>query len=153
MSLVGPRPHANAHNEQYRTQIDGYMLRHKVKPGITGLAQVSGYRGETETLEKMAATRRLRPPVHPRVVVLDGPEDSVQDAAGGRRSGMRTECRCRQTRTDDCCSDAPLRLEDLRAFRIEVSGREAVVELQVGVGVALVQSGGWPSASGHRYAS
>lgn len=53
MSIVGPRPHAVAHNEQYRGQIKGYMLRHKVKPGITGLAQINGFRGETDTLEKM----------------------------------------------------------------------------------------------------
>jgi putative colanic acid biosynthesis UDP-glucose lipid carrier transferase len=53
MSLVGPRPHAVAHNEMYRKLISGYMLRHKVKPGITGWAQVNGFRGETDTLEKM----------------------------------------------------------------------------------------------------
>ncbi len=55
MSIVGPRPHAVAHNEMYRKLIKGYMLRHKVLPGITGWAQVNGCRGETETLEKMKA--------------------------------------------------------------------------------------------------
>jgi putative colanic acid biosysnthesis UDP-glucose lipid carrier transferase len=55
MSIVGPRPHAVAHNELYRKLIRGYMLRHKVKPGITGWAQVNGCRGETETVSKMAA--------------------------------------------------------------------------------------------------
>jgi putative colanic acid biosynthesis UDP-glucose lipid carrier transferase len=58
MSIVGPRPHAVAHNEQYRKLIKGYMLRHKVKPGITGWAQVNGLRGETETLDKMEARIR-----------------------------------------------------------------------------------------------
>ncbi|AXW87420.1 undecaprenyl-phosphate glucose phosphotransferase [Lonsdalea britannica] len=53
MSIVGPRPHAVAHNEQYRKLIKGYMLRHKMKPGITGWAQINGWRGETETLDKM----------------------------------------------------------------------------------------------------
>lgn len=55
MSIVGPRPHAVAHNEMYRTLIKGYMVRHKVKPGITGWAQVNGCRGETDTLDKMQA--------------------------------------------------------------------------------------------------
>lgn len=53
MSLVGPRPHAAEHNEMYRRLIRGYMLRHSVKPGITGWAQIHGFRGETETQDKM----------------------------------------------------------------------------------------------------
>jgi putative colanic acid biosysnthesis UDP-glucose lipid carrier transferase len=59
MSLVGPRPHAVAHNEQYRKLICGYMIRHKVRPGITGWAQVNGLRGETDTVEKMSARVKL----------------------------------------------------------------------------------------------
>jgi len=59
MSLVGPRPHAIAHNEKYRKLISGYMIRHKVLPGITGLAQISGCRGETERLEEMQARVQL----------------------------------------------------------------------------------------------
>ncbi|WP_077591777.1 undecaprenyl-phosphate glucose phosphotransferase [Polaromonas sp. A23] len=55
MSIVGPRPHAVSHNEMYRTLIKGYMVRHKVRPGITGWAQVNGQRGETDTLDKMQA--------------------------------------------------------------------------------------------------
>lgn len=55
MSIVGPRPHAVAHNEIYRKLIKGYMVRHKVKPGITGWAQINGLRGETESLDKMKA--------------------------------------------------------------------------------------------------
>lgn len=55
MSIVGPRPHAVAHNEEYRRLIKAYMVRHKVKPGITGWAQIHGHRGETDTLDKMQA--------------------------------------------------------------------------------------------------
>ena len=54
MSLVGPRPHALAHNHQYARAIENYSGRHKVKPGITGWAQVNGYRGETSENEQMA---------------------------------------------------------------------------------------------------
>ena len=53
MSIVGPRPHAIEHNEMYKSKVDKYMLRHKVKPGITGWAQINGFRGETDTLDKM----------------------------------------------------------------------------------------------------
>jgi putative colanic acid biosynthesis UDP-glucose lipid carrier transferase len=59
MSVVGPRPHAVAHNELYRSQIKSYMVRHKVRPGITGWAQVHGFRGETQSLELMKARVRL----------------------------------------------------------------------------------------------
>ena len=55
MSIVGPRPHAVTHNKEYRQIIKAYMVRHKVKPGITGWAQVNGQRGETDTIEKMRA--------------------------------------------------------------------------------------------------
>ena len=59
MSIVGPRPHAVAHNELYSQTIKAYMVRHKVRPGITGWAQVNGLRGETDTVEKMRARVEL----------------------------------------------------------------------------------------------
>ncbi len=62
MSLVGPRPHAVEHNEYYAKEIGWYATRHRIKPGITGLAQVEGYRGETETVDKMA--RRVELDLH-----------------------------------------------------------------------------------------
>jgi putative colanic acid biosynthesis UDP-glucose lipid carrier transferase len=78
MSLVGPRPHAVAHNEEYRKLIKGYMMRHKVLPGITGLAQVNGCRGETSQLEEMEARvnydldylRRWTPMLDIKIILL-----------------------------------------------------------------------------------
>jgi putative colanic acid biosynthesis UDP-glucose lipid carrier transferase len=78
MSLVGPRPHAVAHNEEYRKLIKGYMMRHKVLPGITGLAQVNGCRGETSKLEEMQARvnydleylRRWTPMLDIKIILL-----------------------------------------------------------------------------------
>ncbi|MEP6546104.1 MAG: undecaprenyl-phosphate glucose phosphotransferase [Gammaproteobacteria bacterium] len=78
MSLVGPRPHAVAHNEEYRKLIKGYMVRHKVLPGITGLAQVNGCRGETSQLEDMEARvhydldylRRWSPMLDIKIILL-----------------------------------------------------------------------------------
>jgi putative colanic acid biosysnthesis UDP-glucose lipid carrier transferase len=78
MSLVGPRPHAVAHNEEYRKLIKGYMVRHKVLPGITGLAQVNGCRGETSALEEMEARvnydldylRRWTPMLDVKIILL-----------------------------------------------------------------------------------
>jgi putative colanic acid biosynthesis UDP-glucose lipid carrier transferase len=78
MSLVGPRPHAVAHNEEYRKLIKGYMVRHKVRPGITGLAQINGARGETSKLEEMEARirhdldylRRWSPGLDLKILVL-----------------------------------------------------------------------------------
>ena len=78
MSLVGPRPHAVAHNEEYRKLIKGYMVRHKVLPGITGLAQVNGCRGETTQLEEMEARvnydldylRRWTPMLDIKIILL-----------------------------------------------------------------------------------
>ena len=78
MSLVGPRPHAVAHNEEYRKLIKGYLVRHKVLPGITGLAQVNGCRGETSQLEEMEARvnydldylRRWTPMLDIKIILL-----------------------------------------------------------------------------------
>jgi putative colanic acid biosynthesis UDP-glucose lipid carrier transferase len=53
MSVVGPRPHALAHNDHYKELLEQYMLRHRVKSGITGWAQINGHRGETDTIDKM----------------------------------------------------------------------------------------------------
>ena len=84
MSIVGPRPHAVAHNEQYRQLIEGYMLRQKVKPGITGWAQINGWRGETDTLEKMEKRVEFDR-VHPRMERLVRYQNRFPDGIQGLR--------------------------------------------------------------------
>ncbi len=80
MSLVGPRPHALQHNEYYSDHIKSYMIRHRLKPGITGLAQVSGCRGETQTVDKMEKRVKYDIDYINQSVNLAGYEDTDHDA-------------------------------------------------------------------------
>ena len=68
MSLVGPRPHALEHDEQYGELVDRYLLRYKIKPGITGWAQVNGWRGETDLVDKMEMRVAYDLILHPSLV-------------------------------------------------------------------------------------
>ena len=79
MSLVGPRPHATAHNEEYRSRIQGYMLRHKVKPGITGPGTGQRLAGRDRHALQDGKADRVRPPIHPRVEPAQRPEDPGAD--------------------------------------------------------------------------
>ena len=115
MSVVGPRPHAVAHNEMYRKLIRGYMIRHKVRPGITGLAQVNGLRGETDTVEKMKARIEYDLAyLRNWSVLLDLQIVLKTDRGGAAASRMRTEVPpgMASRRARSCCrssSSAPRR--------------------------------------------
>ena len=92
LSLVGPRPHAvqaKAENRLYDEVVDGYFARHRVKPGITGWAQINGWRGETDTRRKDPAPRRARPLLHRELVgavrPLHPPDDADPPAQAGER--------------------------------------------------------------------
>ena len=84
----GVQPHAVAHNEQYRQLIGDYMLRHKVKPGITGWAQINGWRGETDTLEKMEAQVEFDL-YYIRMVAFPRPQDHLPDGVSGLQRHQR----------------------------------------------------------------
>ena len=85
LSLVGPRPHAvnqKVENRQFDEAVDGYFARHRVKPGITGWAQINGWRGETDIAREDQAARRARPLLHRELVAAARPLHPGEDAAG-----------------------------------------------------------------------
>ncbi len=85
LSLVGPRPHAlqaQAEGQIYDQVVSGYFARHRVKPGVTGWAQISGWRGETDTLEKIETARRARSVLHRELVSDVRSAHPAADAAG-----------------------------------------------------------------------
>ena len=85
MSLVGPRPHATqarAGERLYQEVVDNYYCRHRMKPGITGWAQINGWRGETDTEEKIGSARQLRHSIYRQLVDLAGPLHHFQNALG-----------------------------------------------------------------------
>ena len=92
LSLVGPRPHAvhaKAENRLYDEAVDGYFARHRVKPGITGWAQINGWRGETDTQREDPAARRARPLLHRELVGAVRPLHPGEDAARARQDRER----------------------------------------------------------------
>ena len=94
MSLVGPRPHALSHNREYERKISLYARRHNVKPGITGWAQVNGFRGETDTDEKMRSRVEHDLYLHRQLVAVARPEDHrPHRAVARRRTATRIEGR------------------------------------------------------------